>query len=134
MRRALSSLLLAALAGCASLSESECRERDWGDLGRDDALHGRPPSRLEDHRQACARHGVKPDAARYRSGHAHGLGLYCTPAGGYVSGRRGDHYEDVCPAAAEKAFRPAFRRAQMRHAAVKLILRITRRIASFRCE
>jgi hypothetical protein len=101
-----------ALAGCASLSGGQCRSGDWGRIGRDDGVRGVPVRTIEDHREACARHGVTPDEARYRAAHAQGLQEYCTPAGGYVAGRRGDGYNDVCSAALEEKFLPAYRRGR----------------------
>jgi len=114
MRRAgvLTVLALAAgLAGCASLSEKECRG-DWSAIGRDDGARGLPAQELERHREACGKHDITPDAARYRAGHAEGLAAFCTPRGGYLAGRRGEAYRDACPKAAEGAFLAAHRRGQ----------------------
>lgn len=113
MRGALSLALAGALlAGCASLSEKECRGGDWSAIGQADAAAGLPLAELSRHRQACVEHGVTPDAARYREGHAKGLEAYCTPAGGYVAGRRGEGYREVCAGAAEETFLEAFRRGR----------------------
>lgn len=101
------------LAGCASLSEKECRSGDWAAIGRADGERGAPLAELTRHREACAEHGVTPDGARYRQGHAEGLKAYCTPSGGYLAGRRGDAYREACPAGATEAkFLEAFRRGR----------------------
>lgn len=102
-------LLALAAAGCASLSEKQCRSGDWTAVGRADGAKGLPAQELERHREACAGYGVKPDTARYRAGHAQGLAEYCTPRGGYVSGRSGSTYRDACPAATADAFLQAHR-------------------------
>ena len=55
------------LGACAGLDPAECRGADWYDLGFRDAIFGLPPQ--EDVYAAhCARHGLKPDAARYAQG------------------------------------------------------------------
>ena len=127
----LRSLLLPAallLGACASLSESECRSQDWAELGRADGQHGRPLSQFKEHREACKAHGVKPDGAAYKKGREEGLRTYCTPSGGYVAGRRGDSYEDVCNAAAEREFRPAFRDGRQVHAILRDLEELQRRM------
>ena len=123
MRRALRPaavlLLPLLLAACASLTEKECRAGDWREIGRKDGAAGVPLTELSRHREACAEHGVAPDTAQYREGHAAGLKSYCTPAGGYLAGRRGDSYREVCPAGAgEKAFLDAFRHGREVHALI----------------
>lgn len=101
--------LAAALGGCASLSEKECRG-DWSAIGRADGARGLPEQELERHAEACGKHDVAPDAARYRAGHAEGIATYCTPRGGYLAGRHGARYREVCPAATAAAFLAAHRR------------------------
>lgn len=103
--------LAAGLVGCASLSEKECRG-DWAAIGREDGARGLPVQELERHREVCGKHDITPDAARYGAGHAEGLAAFCTPRGGYLAGRRGDAYRDVCPRAAEVAFLAAHRRGR----------------------
>jgi hypothetical protein len=112
MRHALIAAALAlgsVLAGCASLSARQCQAGDWARIGRDDGERGLPPSQLENHREACARHGIEPDADQYRAARTAGLRAYCTEAGAYVSGRRGDRYHGVCAPALEKKVLPAYR-------------------------
>lgn len=101
-----------ALGGCASLSEKQCESGDWTAIGRKDGERGLEASELEQHRQACAEHGVTPDAVRYNAGRAQGLATFCTPRGGYVAGRRGDIHREVCPAASAGKFLEAFRRGR----------------------
>jgi len=98
-----------ALGGCASLTEKQCESGDWTALGRKDGERGLEASELERHREACAAHGVTPDAAHYRAGREQGLATFCTPRGGYIAGRRGDVYREVCPAASAGKFHEAFR-------------------------
>lgn len=110
--RALTALALAAaVGGCASLSEKQCRG-DWTEIGRADGARGVPAQELERHVEACAKHGIAPDAARYRAGHAQGLEAFCTPRGGYLAGRRGEPHRGVCSGAREAQFLEAHRRGR----------------------
>ncbi|SDG36041.1 DUF2799 domain-containing protein [Roseospirillum parvum] len=97
-------LLTVLLTGCASLSEDECRTADWAAIGYADGAAGRPGSRLEDHREACAEYGIAPVLAAYRAGRGEGLLEYCRPARGYAEGLDGKTYRGVCPAHLEADF------------------------------
>ena len=99
-------LLPAALlvAGCATLSEKECRQADWEALGETDGALGYPPARIEEHREACAEYGVVPDEDAYARGRLAGLDRLCTAAGGLAHGRAGRSYQGVCPPGYEEDF------------------------------
>lgn len=115
MRHALTVAALAlgsVLAGCASLSGRQCQSGDWARMGRADGERGLPLSQLEEHRDACVRHGIEPDGEKYRAAHAEGLRVYCTEAAAYVSGRRGDGYHGVCEPPLEEKILPAHRRGR----------------------
>lgn len=96
--------LILLLSGCASMSEKECLVADWHDQGHRDGRQGFPLSRVEDHRDACAKVGVAPDVTQYRGGHAQGVLEYCTPQNAVAQGRSGRHYRNACPAALEGEF------------------------------
>jgi len=98
-----------AFGGCASLTEKQCESGDWTAIGRKDGERGLEASELERHRESCAVHGMTPDAAHYRAGREQGLATFCTPLGGYLAGRRGEVYREVCPAAGAGKFLEAFR-------------------------
>jgi hypothetical protein len=54
-------------AGCSTLTDTDCRNANWYDLGFRDAILAL--QRQDDgYGQACARHGVKVDSARYVQG------------------------------------------------------------------
>ena len=112
LQRSLTLVVALALSACASLSEKQCESDDWTAIGRMDGERGLEASELARHREACAAHGVTPDEARYRAGRDAGLAVFCTPRGGYVAGRRGDVYREVCPAAGADKFLEAFRRGR----------------------
>jgi hypothetical protein len=91
-------------AGCATLDKSECREADWSTIGLEDGAAGRAVSYIGNHRKACAEHGVTPDLAEYRKGHAIGVREFCTPVNGFNQGRAGRGYSGVCPTYLENGF------------------------------
>lgn len=92
------------LAGCASMSEDECRHADWYEQGLRDGQRGTSLSRIESHREACGKIGIAPDFSRYQAGHQTGIRSYCTPANGMRQGREGHSYQRSCPAQLEPAF------------------------------
>jgi hypothetical protein len=63
-------LLLAACvlaAGCATVTDTDCRNANWHDVGFRDAILAL--QRQDDtYAEACARHGIKVDSARYTQG------------------------------------------------------------------
>lgn len=93
-----------ALAGCASMSPEECLIANWGEQGWQDGRNGYAPTRIIEHRKACAEVGVVPDTAQYRRGWDQGVLEYCTPANGVVLGRQGQPYRNVCPPQLEGPF------------------------------
>lgn len=106
-----------ALASCATMSAEQCTAGDWTGQGYSDGAGGLGMSRLDEHTQACAEHGVTPDRAAYAAGRDQGLVRYCTPATGFRSGRTGSGYGGVCPAYLEADFMPAYRDGQEVYAA-----------------
>lgn len=97
MRRITLALGAALLtAGCATLSEKECRVADWRVIGLADGERGRGPGFLAEHASACAEIGVVPDPAAWEDGRREGLRAYCTPANAYRLAARGDGLGPVC--------------------------------------
>ena len=79
------------------MDRSECVTADWYAIGLEDGARGRPVERLGDHRRACAKHNVTPDAARYVAGRNDGLKSFCTYERGFSEGRAGKAYAAACP-------------------------------------
>lgn len=69
--------LTAWLAGCATLTKSQCETGDWRGIGVSDGMHGYATSRFDEHVKACAEHGITPSRQLYDAGHAEGLMVYC---------------------------------------------------------
>ena len=66
-------LLLGAcvLVGCTTVTDTDCRNADWYGLGFRDAILAMQPQDLT-YAEACAKHGVKVDTARYAQGWTEG--------------------------------------------------------------
>jgi hypothetical protein len=69
--RAAVTISLSLLAGCAGMSQTECRNANWYDIGYRDARF-KLQSQDSVYVQQCERHGVKIDAARYDEGFRQG--------------------------------------------------------------
>ncbi len=117
-------LLAAASAGaaltlgsCATMSEEQCLAANWSGQGYSDGLSGLTMSRLDEHAQACVKHGVAPDAGAYAAGRRQGLVRYCTPDKGFEVGRTGSTYAGVCPSELEADFLYGYRDGEIVHAA-----------------
>lgn len=104
-----------ALGSCATMSAEQCLAGDWSGQGYIDGQSGLTMSRLDDHAEACAKHGVSPDAGAYAAGRRRGLISYCTPDRGFEVGRSGSDYAGVCPPRLEADFVPAYRDGRMVH-------------------
>jgi len=100
---------LLALSACATMDESQCLNVDWYAVGVEDGAAGRPLTRLGDHRRACAKYGVAPQAERYMAGRNEGLKSFCTYERGYTLGRAGRGYAHVCPEPLAAHYRAGYR-------------------------
>ena len=90
-------VLALALGGCASLSESECADADWEQIGYRDGAGGASGQRIAAHAKACAEYGVTVDQDTWRAGYDRGIDSYCTPANAVRDGLSGAMYSGVCP-------------------------------------
>ena len=102
-------MALASLAGCASLSEKQCRAQDWYQVGYEDGNAGANAGRIESHSSACAAYGIETDTAQYDIGRADGLQRYCTLARGIETGVRGSPYSGACAGDREAEFLRGYR-------------------------
>jgi len=89
--------LTALLAGCESMSPSECATANWRERGVQDGSRGRTDS-AADYHESCSKAGVRVDVESYRAGRAEGLQSYCRPGNAIHEGQAGRSYNDVCPA------------------------------------
>lgn len=97
IRFIVAAVLLLLVFGCATVSEEECRNGDWGSVGFQDGIDGRDPDFVENHRRACEHLGVSVDVAEWERGREDGLTVYCSPLRYYLLGRRGMVAKEICP-------------------------------------
>jgi hypothetical protein len=107
----------ALLSSCATLGKDECLNAEWFTIGYEDGSRGYPASRIGDHREACAKHGVTPDFPRYEEGRLEGLQEYCTPQKGYGLGAAGKQCPNICPKDLEAAFLEGYNQGKLVHEA-----------------
>ena len=92
------------LSGCASMTEDQCRQAQWQDVGLQDGLGGERETKILEHRQACSKIGIFPDEQRWLTGRAQGLASYCTANGGWTAGLANRVYLGVCADRDEPTF------------------------------
>ena len=123
-------LTLSIVGGCATMSESECINADWREVGRNDGLEGKRQTELARHYDSCVKYGITPDREQYIAGRAAGLAIYCTQDSGYWEGRNGSGYQRVCPGNLEPAFLDGYRAGQDVFNAIEKVRSIRAQIAS----
>jgi hypothetical protein len=77
------------LAGCESMSESQCKVADWGRVGFADGARGVNENRLADYTEDCGKIGVRPNAQAYRQGWDAGIKRFCTSESAWREGLAG---------------------------------------------
>ncbi len=105
-------LALTVCSGCAVMSESECLNANWREVGRNDGLEGERAEEFVRYQDVCLQFGVTPDGNAYAQGREEGLAIYCTPDSGYWEGRNGRGYRQVCPPSSAPDFLGAYRAGQ----------------------
>ncbi|WP_051279016.1 DUF2799 domain-containing protein [Hellea balneolensis] len=101
---AIISTAVIGLAGCASISESQCVSGSWSDIGYKDGVNGKPRDKLADYAKTCAKYGVQPDRKLYLTAFESGLTKYCTYEQGFELGENGSSYNQVCSGAETSGF------------------------------
>lgn len=89
-------LVLAGLAGCATLTPDQCKTADWLDLGRRDGQRGRSPDRIAEHSEACSKAGMSVNAGLWRQGWREGVRSYCVPRVAWNEGAANNSYNGAC--------------------------------------
>lgn len=117
------------LAGCSGMSEQACMTADWRTVGFEDGTFGRSEANIGRYRQQCGEHGVAPDLASYRAGHAEGVRIYCRESNGFAVGHSGAGYQGVCPADLEPAFVAEYNAGRRLHELERALANVDARIA-----
>ncbi|MFA8388387.1 MAG: DUF2799 domain-containing protein [Pelagibaca sp.] len=89
----------ALVTSCATLSEEECLQGNWREIGQRDGQAGRTSSFIAEHAKACEKAGVVPNQSLWEQGRQAGLPAYCTPSKIYGEGQAGRRLSPVCPSA-----------------------------------
>ncbi len=105
-------LLAILVSGCASMTQDQCRHADWAERGQRDGREGYQLSRIDEHREACAKVGVSPDSARWQWGYAQGLRAYCSPNSAWNAGLANRYYAGSCALHDEDGFLRHYRAGQ----------------------
>ncbi|USD37317.1 MULTISPECIES: DUF2799 domain-containing protein [Ferrimonas] len=88
--------LLALLSGCASMSVQQCQQANWARIGLTDGQSGVRVTRVDDYVKDCAEAGVQVAVADWTEAYELGLLSYCLPENGFLQGRQGHDYHNVC--------------------------------------
>lgn len=119
---------LTFLAGCATLSKSQCQTGDWQQIGFNDGARGQTSSLFADHQKACSGHGISINRTQYMQGYNRGLQQYCTPAKAAEVGVAGHTYRNVCQGAQGDSFLRVYNAAKDVYAADQEIKRLQGKI------
>jgi hypothetical protein len=84
------------IAGCASISEEECRKGNWEAFGYRDAMRGTYEPKTNDYRKDCSEYGVSVKGVEYMKGFESGLKDYCTFNRGLEMGVAGKNAHKYC--------------------------------------
>jgi hypothetical protein len=125
---------MAVLAGCSSMSASECQATDWQMVGYEDGVVGYAGDRIGRYRKACGEHGITPDLAEYQLGREHGLSEFCKPLNAFRIGTRGNGYNGVCPADLDEAFLDAYQSGRQLYTLRSRVGSTAQEISSMRAE
>jgi len=119
IKRLLLLALSVLLAGCAVISEDECRAGNWYERGVQDGARGRNQAVVGEIAQQCGEYGVQVDSEAWFRGHEEGVEQFCTPDNGYRYGRQGRRYNGVCSGPTADLFVNAYQQGLVDHQIVQ---------------
>ena len=90
-------LLSMFLLGCAHVPKKTCVEKNWFDVGKQDAEEGQSRRDMSMVASSCKRFQLKnPPEIQYQGGYEAGLINYCTEERGKALGASGHRYPTIC--------------------------------------
>lgn len=89
-------LFFISLSGCTSLSQDECLQANWQQLGYNHGMQGYSLEKGQEIVSSCREFGVTPQFNEYQVSYQQGLAVYCEPENGFTLGIRGESYNGVC--------------------------------------
>lgn len=96
MKITLSILILILLNACSSLSKEDCTNKNWLNLGKEDALSGEVEPKTANYRKDCSKYGLQIKSMDYLKGFELGLKEYCTYYNGLYRGKEGSASHSLC--------------------------------------
>ncbi len=99
---------VAALSGCATISEDKCIAGNWQELGYRDGSYGVKRDKASKIADTCAKYGIDMDFDSYLSGFNQGLPSYCTYERGFALGENGSSYNQICSGQLAQDFAPGY--------------------------
>jgi|GEM_PF-2608159 len=125
-------LCFLGLLGCSSLgsgrlSQGPCSELNWYELGRGDGVRGQPSLSWESHVKSCSDFGDSEHRS-YTNGWYAGVDAFCSESHGYVFGKTGQPYYDVCPRTSEGVFLTSYEKGLQVYLYEKSLDRLRREI------
>ena len=108
--------LIIGLSSCAShLSEAECTNMNWKQLGFGDGSAGKYPRTLQKEVADCSKFKIPVDQTAYHNGWRAGTRQFCQPQNGYNLGVNGQTYNNVCPSDRTAKFTRSWHRGLRRY-------------------
>ncbi len=99
--------LVIFLISCQTMDITEvsyqCDEMDWFEIGRADAAQGQKNDYYQSKSEQCSDFKTA-HRAQYLNGWNTGLDSFCTSQQGFVFGRQGRGYNEICPSNSESLF------------------------------
>lgn len=108
-------LPLILLSSCSVLSKKDCQSMDWFEGGRIDGSQGQDSYKFVKYSEACLKHGISVDHAKYAEGRQAGLSVFCTYQNGLRNGKNGKNYQNVCPKHLETGFLKGYNLGKREH-------------------
>lgn len=91
--------VLISLGGCVHhLSQEECMNMNWKQLGFGDGSAGKYQRPLQNEMSDCSKYKIPVDQTAYHNGWREGTRQFCQSDNGYQLGINGQAYNNVCPA------------------------------------
>lgn len=110
--RVLFLLFFILLSGCSSLSQQECAQANWQQLGYSHGQQGYTYEQGKEIILSCREFGIAAQLSEYQASYQQGLAVYCEPENGFTLGIRGKSYNGVCNS---KDFRKAWQEGNDRY-------------------
>ena len=124
------------LSGCQSLTPTECKIANWGQIGEQDGSRG-SYDQIARHVEGCAiqKISVSPDSVRqYRQGYQRGLSSYCQPEIVLDLALNGSGNLSVCPVREQAMLRPYAQAGKRYYDAQKAIEDVDRKQRNLETE